>query len=94
MKVFNRYEKQSANTKRPVDRAKAAIARESLDGLSVTIRRSQYYEGNYAKVSSQMSKPVEHVHIEPGDPPNQMVDRVTYVDHLGLVIDTATGEIL
>ena len=78
VRAFNRYEKLAAGTRRPVDRAKAQLARESLAGLAVMFRASRYYNGHYAKLplapTGQTALP------DPGLPTR--------------VVDPGTGEIL
>ena len=75
---FNRHEAQAARTKHPADRARAAIARDSLEGLDVEIRTSLYHNGCYAKLQPQPSSAVT----------------LEYLDDQGRVINAATGEIL
>ena len=79
VRIFNQCEKRAADTKRPVDRAKAEIARASLDGLDVYIGISYYHDGLYAKLRSGASEAPQ---------------TSEFMDEQGRVIDAATGEIV
>ena len=78
IRAFNGHEARAARTKHPVDRAKTALARDSLEGLDVEIRSSLYHDGCYAKLQPQLSSAVT----------------LEYLDDQGRVIDATTGEIL
>ena len=79
VRAFNQCENRAAQSKHPVDRAKAEIAQSSLDGLDVYIGVSFYHDGLYAKLRS---------------PSPDAPRTIEFMDNEGRVIDGATGEIL